>query len=466
VDYDSIIHRYQASYYRLPQSVKLFLGTLYGKIPLPYRFGKAYTLHKKILDKFNESSVQYQLDYQFNKTVETLQFAYDHIPYYQSIFREYDFKVDDFKDFSDLRRIPLLTKEIIQKNLDRLYSDHIDKPVPYYTGGSSGQPMKMYAPLSVSRAKEKVYMNYTFRQANHEYRERAVSLSARGNIGKNNNRYWEYQKIDNYLLVSLNHLNHYDIGKIVEEIRRWKPKTFYGYPSAISLFVKSCRTIGIDSMRGVTGVVLTSESISWEDIESIQTFFNATVVSHYGHTERVLSGYRKNKDEYHFFNSYGLVQSKDGELIGTSFDNLVMPYINYSTCDYVSDQYYYNGTDILKSTEYIQGRRQDALVTKENRVIPILNILAGHFASYQNVRRVQFYQKVPGKVTLRIEADREYAVDTNMILQHMRKKVGSSIDFTFQFVDEIRGTQRGKHILCIQELDIDLYKRREKECVE
>ena len=458
MDYDSIIHRYQASYYKLPRSVKLFLGTLYGSIPLELRFGKAYTLHKKLLGKFNEGSREYQLDYQYNKTLETLQFASDHIPYYQKLFSEHSFKVDDFKDFSDLQRIPTLTKKIIQENIDSLYTDVIDKPVPYYTGGSSGEPMKMYAPLSISRAKEKAYMNYTFAQAGHRYRERAVSLSGRGNAKEEEGIFWEYQKVDNYLLVSVNHLDTAYIGKIVDAIKKWRPKTFYGYPSAISLFIRACKSIGIDRMEGISGVVLTSESVSWEDIDLFKDFFKATVISHYGHTERVVSAWRKDRKDYRFFNSYGLVTHDQGEIIGTSFDNFVMPYINYVTQDYLGDTACYPGTDIVRSAGSIQGRKQESIVTKEKKVIPILSIGAGHFSSYDHIQKAQFYQDIPGQVVLRIVSDSPGSIDTANMIDEMQKRVENKVDFSIEFVDHIEDTSRRKRILCVQKLDLDRYQ--------
>jgi len=463
MDFDSIIHRYQVTYYKMPQGVKTFLGSLYGNIPLEIRFGKQYTVHKAILRRYDESNEQYQLDYQFNKTLETLQFANDHIPYYQNLFKEYGFNVDEFKDFSDLKKLPLLTKEIIQKELNNLYTDIKDKPVAYYTGGSSSTPMRLYAPLSVSRAKEKVYINNTFEKAGHRYRERAVSLSARGNTDEARKMYWEYQTVDNYLLLSVNHLDEQYIGKIIEEIERWKPKTFYGYPSAISLFIRSCRAIGISNINGVDGVVLTSESVSWEDIDLIREFFRATVVSHYGHTERVVSAYRVDRGDYHFFGSYGLVNDIGNQIIGTSFDNFVMPYINYSTNDYLGKTEYYEGTDIVKNATSIQGRIQESVVTKDNIVIPILSIGAGHFSSYDNITAAQFYQDTPGKVTLRIESEKPSEVDVDILVSQMESQVKNKIDFDIEFVDKIDVTSRRKRILCIQKLDIDSYKKAKKD---
>ena len=73
----------------LSNSLKLFLGTVYGTIPLSIRFGSNYTLHSKIIKEFEGSSDQFKLDYMYNKTLETLMFAEQNIPYYKNKFFEY-----------------------------------------------------------------------------------------------------------------------------------------------------------------------------------------------------------------------------------------------------------------------------------------------------------------------------------------------------------------------------------------
>jgi len=458
VDIDSLLHQYQKSYYSLPRGVKTFFGSLYGNIPLSVRFGKHYNIHKKILEKYENSNDQFKLDFQFNKTVETLQFAKDHIPYYQELFSKYSFPIESFKDFRDLDKLPKLTKEIIQKEKLRLYTDKFDKVAEYSTGGSSSVPMKTYAPLSISRAKEKIYMNASFEKIKYRYRDRAVALNARGNIDENKGIYWDYQLIDNYLLLSVNHLTQTYIETMLEEIRKWKPKIFYGYPSAIALFIRTCKAIGVESIPNIEGLVLTSESISWEDVKLIKAFFNATVISHYGHTERVISAYRRDLEDYYFYGSYGLVKIIDNEMVGTSFDNIVMPYINYSTKDYVGKTTYYPGTNIAKSVSSLMGRLQECVITKENMAIPLLSIGAGHFASFDNVENAQFYQDKPGEVTLRIVTRHPENINIQYIIAQMKKQVDNKIDFKIEFVDKIENTTMGKKILCIQKLNIDNYK--------
>jgi len=464
MDFDSILHQYQKAYYNLPCGVKKFLGALYGQVPVNIRFGKNFPIHQKIIEKFEKGDEQFKIDFQFNKTVETLQFAYDNIPYYRKLFDENSFKITDFKDFSDLKKIPRLTKEIIQKEIENLYTDKFDKPVKYFTGGSSSTPMKIYSPLSVSRAKEKAYILHTIGKIRYVYRDPVVHMMSRGKADESKRKYWEYQKVDNFLLISVLHLRKEFIKPIFEEIEKFKPKYFFGFPSAIVSFIKACSYIGIKKVDNIKGVVLYSESVSLENIDFIKSFFNAPIMSDYGHTERVIYAYRIDKENYNFMNSYGLTKIVDDEIVGTSFDNFVMPYINYSTRDYIiGDVNSYKGTDIVKSVSNIQGRIQEFVVTNENIVIPILTIGAGHFNSYDYIDKAQFYQDTPGKITLFIESSHPELVQKEKIVKQMHIQVNRKIDFEVKFIEKIAMTHRRKEILCIQKLDIEKYRNMNKQ---
>lgn len=461
MSFDSFLHLYQKSYYNLPQPVKTFLGSLYGNIPLRIRFGKQYEIHKKIVEKFENSDEQYKMDFQYNKTLETLRFAQDNIPYYQKIFNEHSFDVSQFKDINDLKKLPYLTKEIIQKELQNLHTDKFDKPVAYYTGGSSSVPMQMFAPLSISRSKEKAYTNYIFSKIGYKYRDKMVSLGGRGNPDEEKGIYWEYQLIDNMLLISVNHLEKRFIAPILKEVERYKPKFFYGYPSAINSFIKAAKSVGVNKINNIQGVIFASESVFPEHIAMAQEFFGAKVLSHFGHTERVVVASRIDTGDYHFYNSYGLTRIVDDEIVGTSFDNIVMPYINYKTKDYIDgDRAYYPGTDIVKSANNIQGRIQEYVITKDNDPITILSIGAGHYDSYDYVDQAQFYQDTPGKVILYLQSEAPEKVKVQTILDQMHKQVKNKIDFEIKFKDKIEKSKRGKRILCIQKLDIEKYRNR------
>ncbi len=461
MDIDSFFHLYRNMYFKLPRGVRAFIGDLYGSMPLSVRFGKAYNTHRAILEKFEAADDTYKLDFIFNKTVETLQFAQDNIPYYQKVFKEHGFSAEQFKHFDDLKRLPFLTKPIIQKEIDNLYTDKFDKPVAYFTGGSSSTPMKMYAPLGVSRAKEKAYSLYSFEQLGYKYRDRTVALRGKETADPQKGIYWDYEMVDNYLQPSGNYLEAPYIEKIVDEIKRFKPKYFYGYPSNLLAFMKACKLNGIEPVKGVQGIFLISESVFPHYIDELNDFFKCPVLSHYGHTERNSMGYKIDHKPYHFFGSYGLTRIVDDEIITLSFDNIVMPYINYKTQDYTEGEVeFYEGTDIVKSLADIRGRIQEYLVTKDESVISVLSIGAGHYNSYDHVDQAQFYQDTPGKAILFLQSEHPEKVKTELMKKQMEDQVKNVIDFEIKFKDKIEKSKRGKRILVVQKLDVESFRKK------
>ncbi len=456
---DSVLHQYKQTYFNLPRPIKHFLGELYGNIPLSVRFGADFSKHKQLLEKFQNSSEQFQLDYMFNKTAETLFFASEHIPYYRKLFNDYSFKPEEFKDFEDLKKIPYLTKDIIIENIDSLHTDKFDKPVGIQTGGSTRLPMKFFVPLKESRAKEKVYFLNTFEKLDYKYRDKTVGFRDKYYADNENNIFWNYDKVDNYLMISSGHLNASYIELIISEINKFKPKYIYSYPSGLYLFIKSCREIGIDKLDGILGIILTSETVPKSYINYFKAFFGCDIVSHYGHSERICSAYSVNHEYYNFFNSYGLSEVIDNEIIGTSFDNLVMPFINYKTNDFVSGKIdMYSQSNIVKSVEYIDGRLQEYVVTKDNTLICITQLSTEKLIYLKNIDAIQFRQDKPGCLTLLIQSKKSKMINIEDTIKEAEAAAFNLFKFNIEFVEKIKKTANGKWIYCIQNLDISSYR--------
>jgi len=456
---DSILHQYKQTYFNLPRPVKHFLGELYGNIPLSVRFGPNFSKHQRILEKFQNSNEQFKMDYMFNKTLETLYFAYENIPYYTKTFNEYSFKPENFKSFEDLKKIPFMNKETVIQYLDDLYTSKIDKPVLIQTGGSTRLPMKFYVPLKESRAKEKVYFLDSFYKTGYRYRDNALGLRDKYYSDEQKNIYWAYEKVDNYLMISSGHLNEEYINLILNEIKKYGPKFIYGYPSAVYLFIQTCRKIGIESMNNIRGIILTSETVPSSYLNYFKNFFNCEIVSHYGHSERIATAYKLNEQPYHFYNSYGLIENIKDEIVGTSFDNFVMPFINYKTNDFVSGEVeFYPNTKIMKKVKNIDGRLQEFVVTKNKKLICITQLSTESLLYLDNIDAIQFRQDRVGHLTLLIKSSKKNNIDIKAVIKHAEKAVYGLFDFDVEFVDEIRKTASGKWIYCLQNLDISKYK--------
>lgn len=447
---DRVFH-YKSTYYKFPQSLKTFIGSLYGNIPLAIRFGNAFTTHRDIVEKFESSSTQYQMDFIYNKTLETLIFAEENIPYYKKIFQEHALSSKDFKALDDLKKFPTLNKQLIKDNLNNIHTNLKEKPVAYFSGGSLSTPTKYFLPQR-SRSKEKAYNNYIFSKIEYHYRDKTLLLKGREISIPEKDIYWEYEPIDNYFLLSNNYMNSDKFPLMYEKTKAFNPKYIFGYPSAILSFIKQCKLHGYAKLD-IKGIMLSSETIYPNELQIIREFFGVDVLAHYGHTERIVIGYHINDNSYNFLNSYGVPRIVDNQIIATSFDNFVMPFINYQTGDHVTGNIeYYPESDIVTHAENIEGRTQDFLVSEDKRLISITTMCGGQYLPLETINNIQYIQEEEGKVTVLVEGNN---IDTEKVRQGMCQLVREGISFDVKVVDSIEKSSRGKRIMCKQSLDIE-----------
>jgi phenylacetate-CoA ligase len=96
------------------------------------------------LQKHQWATREENSDIQRKKLYALIQYASQHIPYYQRVIKEHQISFSEESIFTDLKKFPLLTKEIIRNNFSQLYKfrDHT-----YYrnsSGGSTGEPVVFY----------------------------------------------------------------------------------------------------------------------------------------------------------------------------------------------------------------------------------------------------------------------------------------------------------------------------------
>ena len=453
---EELLHQYRTIYYNFPQSLKTFLGSLYGTIPLSVRFGKGYDIHTHIIQKFENSNEQYKLDFMYNKSLETLLFAEENITYYKNLFNEYGVSSQSFKSLDDIKLFPILTKNDIKRNIDNLYTQSIEKAVPYYSGGSLSTPSKYFLPVS-SRAKEKAYNNHIFAKIGYEYRDQTLLLKGREVSMPEKNIFWEYEPVDNYFLLSNNYMNSDKFPLMYEKAKEFKPSFLFGYPSAVLSFIKQSKLHSLPRLE-IRGVILASETVYPDELKIIEEYFGVDVLSHYGHTERNAIGYRINEEKYNFINSYGLVREENSELVTTTFDNFVMPFINYKSGDSVAGNInYYDGTDVVKDVDNIEGRTQDFLVTKDERLVSITTMCGGQHLPLETMDAIQYIQNENGCVTVLVEGNN---IDTKKVREGMCKLVREGIEFDVKTVNKIEKTHRGKRVICKQSLDIEKIRKK------
>ena len=128
-------------YDKSPPAIKKVSGYLLKSVPPEALYGKSFREWREFLEKSQWWSKKEIQEYQLRKLYETIEYAYKNVPYYKKVFDDRGILPSDIQSFDDLKKLPILTKEIIQNNFDDLVSRAYPryKMISCNTGGTSGK---------------------------------------------------------------------------------------------------------------------------------------------------------------------------------------------------------------------------------------------------------------------------------------------------------------------------------------
>ena len=104
----------------------------------------------------------------------------------------------------------------------------------------------------------------------------------------------------------------------------------------------------------------------------------------------------------------------------------------------------------------IEGRKQEYIVTADNRAIALTGVIFGqHWHAFSHIRQIQLVQDERGKVVIRVARGEGYSQDDeNEMRDKILKCVAGGMEVRFDYVEEIPLSARGKHIFVKQSLQL------------
>src|SRR6185503_17481176 len=134
--------------------------------------------------------------------------------------------------------------------------------------------------------------------------------------------------------------------------------------------------------------------------------------------ERILMAATLPGDErYFFWPQYGYFELLDaaghavrrpgqlGFVVGTGFDNAVMPFVRYRTGDLAMlSEGGHPDFPGYPACERIEGRLQEFVVCRDERLVSVTTLGVGHFPELAAVEAIQYEQHAPGEIVLKVVA--------------------------------------------------------------
>lgn len=451
-----------------PVFLQNLLTSVYGYQLHVLRYGGKYQQYLEQLEESQWWSGEQLRELQFELLQRLLFHAYDHVAFYRERFREAGFHPRDLKSIDDLQRLPILTREDILQNAERMVADNYphSRLHQHFTSGTTGTPLRFYEDKDTVRRNYAFWMRFRRWFGFREWLPRAT-FGGRVVVPRNQNRppYWRHNYVENQLVCSSFHLSEETLPAYIERLERFSPFLIDGYVSTIFTLARYINRQGITTIQP-SAIQTTSETLFDFQRREIEKAFQCKVYNQYGQGEKVAFISECEHGTLHVNDEYGVVEiikddhparpGEAGEIIATSFNNWVMPLIRYQTGDMavvgdVSSCPCGRGLSVVKSVE---GRVIDVLRMPDGKIVPptALTLLFDK-ASAMGIDRAQICQVAQDQIVVKlIPRNREMPPDTGVLENDLRMMMGDKVQIRFEMVTHIPNTAAGKFKFVVSEL--------------
>jgi phenylacetate-CoA ligase len=407
--------------------------------------------------------------YQNEKLRQLISHAYVNVPFYNRLFKDLGLKPYDIMSKSDLVKLPIITKEALKKNKEKLLATNIQKKNLIYasSSGSTGEPFQ-FCTTKEADAFLRASAIRAWYQNGYRLGDKYVkmSMNPRGSSIK------KLQDLfNNSLYLSSNQLSQSEFSVIWDKIREFNPSFIRSYPVPIQYLARYLKKnkIKVD-LNNLLAINTTGSTLDQSVRSEVEEIFKVKVFDTYSceggavFAQCPLSGNYHPSEEYAISefiadNVTALDVRKPLRHITTDLHNYAFPFIRYDTQDYIvlgSDIKCNCGSD-YKNIKNISGRDGDILKTPSGKLLIVENFVA-YFEWVTEVDQIQVVQNQSDEIVIYLVVNKLYTPEVHQkISTFWQNYIGSDVNVVIKIVDEIKLTFSGKRRTLIRNPQIKLH---------
>lgn len=441
-------------YPRLPVFLQNAACWYYGKKEARVRFGREFERRLRELvdsEKWSASEIE---AYQNERLRALVRHAFENVPYYRERWSALKLSPDDIRSRADLCKLPVLTKEDIRQNAERIVSLKTPRRelLSRHTSGTTGKALHFYMTRDAIAFQWAVWWRHRLRfgvapgawHANFTG-QRVVPITQR------TPPYWRWNHPMRQVLINMQSLTPHRIASIVELLNSQRLEFYAGYPSFIHMLAVNATDAGLRLTSPPRVIFTGAENMLGFQRRDIAAFTGATLSDHYGCTEACANASRCPEFVYHEDFEFCILEGLErtpGDpgrtIVSTGFGCEAFPFIRYEVGDtavWQDDKRCpcgRNSSVLLR----VEGRCDDYVVTPEGARIARLDYL---FKDALNVKEAQIVQERLGEITIRLVRRSAYGErDELEIRRDIRSWLSPALEVQFEYVQEIPREHNGK----------------------
>lgn len=438
-----------------PDFIQNFMVYLYNKVEYKKRYSDNYRIYLEKLKQNRYISISKLKEIQNKRFIDLLIYAKQSSPFYNSFYSNIQLPVN----VNDISKLPIVDKEILRKNINDVYTITSKNAVRGKTGGTTGKSLEVY--FTKDNVQEKFSFLDDFRsQYGYKLGEKTAWFSGKSLLTARDikkNRFWKTDNINNVRYYSTFHIKEDYLKYYVEDLIKYKPKYFVGFPSSILDIANYGIKYNYKFPKGVVKAIFpTAETITCEMREVIESFFNSKMYNQYSSSEGAPFIFECSEGNLHLELQSGVFEVLDedncptssGRLVVTSFFTYGTPLIRYDIGDSITlenQELKCNCGNNNPMVKEILGRIDDFIYSPENGKINLGNV-SNTLKDTNGIIRFQAIQNQLNAIDILVETDNS-SYNSNIerkFLQNWRERVGHKMEIHLQYVDDIPVEKSGK----------------------
>lgn len=278
------------------------------------------------------------------KRQEILEYAYMCSPFYQSLMEDHHLEIDRLR--KDWDCIPIISKAMISRAGETIipFSYYTEKVkgnlLTKVTAGSTGKCLKIFWNAEDLRREEELVW---------KYRELWYGIQ-KGSLycyfytfEENETMEQEYHNVEGGIGIPKYGLCKARVEQIYQRLCSYQPKWLLLAPSIAKVLMKYIKETGVEKIESLRYIELYGELISEQEREEVETVFGCIARRRYGCKEVGTIAYECPYGEMHILTEnvhvevcregHAVYDGMEGNIIVTSLQNHVMPFVRYDTDD-------------------------------------------------------------------------------------------------------------------------------------
>ena len=443
-----------------PNIIQNLMISMFNLLAYKDRYGKYYNQFYKVYSKNKSLSLKELKDLQKFKFEKFISFAMKNSSFYKILYQniEEPFKIEN------LQTLPILTKEMLRKNCEEIFTLPKNKSVLSKTGGTTGVALEVR--FTKKDVEERFSMLDHFRN-NYGYKlgEKTAWFSGKTLLNDKDirkNRFWKSDYLFDVHYYSTFHISDRTAKYYLENLIKFNPKYIIGFPSSLVELARLGIKLNIDFPKGIRAIFGTAETITEQLKIEVEDYFKTRILNQYASSEGAPFIVECPLGKLHLELQSGVFevldsnnqQTKKGRLIVTSFTTHGTPLIRYDIGDEIelAENSCTCGNNNPRVKE-ILGRSSDYLLSLDYGKIYLGNI-SNTLKNVPGIIKMQVIQEEVNSIHIKICADpKEYTQNAEKIfLQNWRERIGNQQMINITVVDEIPNEKSGKFKMVINKL--------------